>query len=87
MNEQSSVVFGAAVGAIVGAAAGFLFFTERGRAMRAQIEPTLDDVRRDLGHFQKTVEKAGALALDGLRMVDDFTRSRTRAYPASPVSH
>lgn len=87
MNEQSRVIFGAVVGAIVGAAAGYLFFTERGRVLRGRIEPAIDDARREFTRFQKTVDKAGELAADGLRMVNEFTQARAQAYPTKHVSH
>ena len=86
MNEQSQVIFGAVVGAIVGTAAGYLFFTERGRVLRDRIEPAIDDARHELTRFHKAIERAGELATDGLRMVNEFNQSRAQAYPTNPMS-
>jgi gas vesicle protein len=36
------------VGAVIGGVAGYLFFTDRGRSLRRQIEPALDDFSREL---------------------------------------
>ena len=87
MNHQSQVAFGAVVGAIVGAAAGYLFFTEHGRVLRERMEPTIDDMRREFTRFQKTIEKVGELANDGLRVVNEFNQARTQAHPSNPTSH
>src|SRR5437588_429418 len=53
-------------GAVIGGAAGYLFFTDRGRALRRQIEPALDDIvyRRvmDLINGLETRQIAPAMA-------------------------
>lgn len=74
MSEQSKVFVGVAVGALVGATAGYLFLTDRGRAMRDQLEPTLDNARLELTRFQGTILKAAAMAIDGLRLAQEFNR-------------
>ncbi len=86
MSEQSRVVIGAVAGALCGAAAGYLFFTEHGRVMRDRLEPAVDDLRRDFKRFQKTMEKMGDLASDGMRVVEEFRTARTQ-YPAVGTSH
>ena len=55
MSEQSRLMAGAAIGAVVGAAAGYLFFTERGRTLRERMEPAVDDLKREFGRFQNTI--------------------------------
>lgn len=87
MNEQSQVLFGAVFGAVVGAAAAYLFFTERGAVLRDRVEPAIDDVRREFTRFQKTIEKAGELATDGMRVVNEFNQARAQAYPTHSTSH
>ena len=87
MNHQSQVIFGAVVGAVVGAAAGYLFFTEHGRVLRERMEPAIDDMRREFTRFQKTIEKVGDLANDGMRVVNEFNQARAQGYPANPTSH
>jgi gas vesicle protein len=76
----------AACGAILGAAAGYLFYTPGGRSLRERIEPAVDDMRREFVRFQKTIEKVGDLANDGIRMVSEFNQAR-QAYPSSSTSH
>ena len=86
VSEYSRVVFGAALGALCGAAAAYLFFTEEGRGLRERIEPAVDDLRREFTRFQGTIEKVGALATDGIRVMEEFKAARGQ-YPAAPTSH
>jgi gas vesicle protein len=71
----------AVVGALVGAAVGYLFFTERGRAVRNRLEPAMDDLRHEFGRFQRTVEKVGEMASEGLRVVQEFNSRAQSQYP------
>ena len=88
MNEQTRVCAGAMLGALIGAAATYLFFTDRGRELRDRIEPAVDDVRREFTRFQKTIEKFGDLANDGLRVVNEFNIARAESqFPTERMSH
>lgn len=88
MNEGPRVVLGAALGALCGAAVAYLFFTERGRVLRDQIEPAIDELRREFGRFQKTIEKVGDLANDGLRVMEEFRAARGQSpYPNETTPH
>jgi gas vesicle protein len=82
VSEQSRVMTSAVVGALVGAAAGYLFFTERGRMMRDRLEPAMDDLRQEFGRFQRTIEKVGEMASEGMRVVQEFNAARSQSqYP------
>ena len=58
-------------GAVVGGIAGYLFFTDRGCRLRRQIEAALEDFSRELMSFRATVEKAGGVASDGWKMLNE----------------
>ena len=59
------------VGAAVGATAAYLFFTERGRNLRRQIEPALDNLSHELNSFRATVQKASGVANEGWNLLKD----------------
>ena len=59
------------VGAVIGGMAGYLFFTDRGRSMRRQIEPALDDFTRELMSFRTTVQKATGVASEGWKLLNE----------------
>lgn len=79
MSEGSRVVLGATLGALCGTVVAYLFFTERGRELRDRIEPAVDDLRREFARFQKTIEKVGDLANDGMRAMEEFRAARAQA--------
>jgi gas vesicle protein len=58
-------------GAVIGGVAGYLFFTERGRELRRQIEPALDDFARELNSFRMTVEKAAVVTNQGWKLLNE----------------
>jgi gas vesicle protein len=87
VSEQSRIVTGAAVGALIGAAAGYLFFTEGGRGFRDRLEPTIDDLRREFLRFQSTVVKLGEMANEGMRAVNEFQSARGQSFPQNRTSH
>jgi gas vesicle protein len=88
VNEQSRVLASAVVGALVGAAVGYLFFTERGREIRDRLEPGMDGLRQDFGRFQRTLEKVGEMASEGMRVVQEFNNARGNSqYPTGGTSH
>jgi gas vesicle protein len=59
------------VGAVIGGVAGYLFFTERGRSVRRQIEPALEDFSHELMSFRNTVQEAAAVANEGWKLLND----------------
>ena len=88
MNERTAVMAGAFVGALAGAVASYLFFTERGRALREQLEPRVDDLRQEFTKFQRTIEKVGDMANEGMRVVQEFNAARAQAqFPNDRTSH
>ena len=87
MSTQSQITVCAVCGAIVGAAAGYLFFTPAGRELRERIEPAVDDLKRDFQRFQKTFEKVGDLANDSLRVFNEFNNARAQACPSAITPH
>jgi len=88
VNEQSRVTAGAVVGALVGAAAAYLFFTDRGREMRDRIEPLVDDLRHEFTRFQRTFEKVGDMASEGVRIVNEFNAARSESpFRGGTTSH
>jgi gas vesicle protein len=68
-NSRAMVV--TFLGAVIGGAAGYLFFTEHGRNLRRQMEPALDDLSRELLSFRATVQKAAGVANEGWKLLND----------------
>ena len=75
MDERSQVL----VGSIVGG----LYLTERGRRVRDQIEPTLDNFVSEIERVRGTVDKAREAAQEGRQAFEDAMRAAT---PSDSVS-
>jgi gas vesicle protein len=76
------------MGAVLGAAAAYLFFTERGRAFRDRLEPMVDDLRREFSRFEQTAQKLGDMANQGMRMYSEFNAARAQSqFGGSRTSH
>jgi hypothetical protein len=58
-------------GAVIGGVVGYLFFTERGRSVRRQIESALEDFSREIMRFRSTVQKAAEAANEGSKLLID----------------
>jgi gas vesicle protein len=69
--DNSRALAATLVGAVVGGAAGYLFFTDHGRSIRRQIEPALDDFTHELMSFRATVQKATGVASEGWKLLND----------------
>jgi hypothetical protein len=76
MTDNSRVLAVILAGAVVGAAGAYLFFTDRGRGFRRQLEPTLDDLARELGQLRGTVSKAADVANEGRNLLHEVFRGR-----------
>jgi hypothetical protein len=76
-------------GAVIGGVAGFLFFTERGRTARRQIETALEDFLRELIGFRNTVQKAAGVVNEGWNLLNDTFGERGKPptrYPSGQTS-
>ena len=54
MRDDSQVMAVTVAGAVLGAVAGYLFFTPQGRALRRRLEPALTDLVQELDSFRGT---------------------------------
>jgi hypothetical protein len=85
-NDSRAEILATVGGAMVGAMVGYLFFTERGRSLRRQIEPALDDVSRELNHLRGTVQKASGVANEGWKLLNEAL-GESPTPPRYPSTH
>jgi len=85
--NNSRAVAATVVGAVIGGMAGYLFFTDRGRAMRREFEPALDDFARELMSFRATVQKAAGVANEGWKLLNDALGEGAQAPPRYAGAH
>ena len=56
MNDRSMMLLGAIIGAGMGAGVGFVLFTERGRQLRAELQPEIETVMREAVRLGQVVD-------------------------------
>jgi gas vesicle protein len=71
VTEKSEVLAATVIGAVIGGLAGYMFFTERGRTMRRQLEPAIDDLSRELASFRGTLNRAVGVANEGWQVLNE----------------
>jgi hypothetical protein len=77
VDERSKVLVATCLGAVVGGVWGWLYMTEKGRRVRDQIEPKLDDLMHELTRVRGAVEKARSVANEGWRSLSDVAGGST----------
>lgn len=67
MNDRNLMILGGMLGAVVGVGVGFVLFTERGRQLRAELQPELESLVREGMRLSQTMDefKSGAPAAKG----------------------
>ena len=86
MNDKQALA-ATIVGAVIGGFAGYLFFTERGRAIRRQIEPAIDDIARELNSFRGTIHRAAGVANEGWKLLNEVAGEAGQPPARYPTSH
>lgn len=76
MSEQTRICAGASVGALIGAAVAYLFFTDGGRIVRSRLEPIVDELPRKFDKFRRAIETVWVMASDGFRALEEFQNAR-----------
>jgi hypothetical protein len=67
MSERARVALAALTGAGVGAVVGYLYLTDRGRQLREDLEPRLDDVIAEMRRLRSAFQKARLAAEEAWR--------------------
>lgn len=67
MNDRNLMILGGMLGAVVGVGAGFVLFTERGRQLRAELQPEIETMVREAMSLSQMLGelKSGAPAAAG----------------------
>jgi len=83
VTDNSRAIALTIAGAVIGGVAGYILFTERGRELRRQFEPALDNFARELNSFRVTIEKAAGVATEGWKVLNEAMESGSQAsrYP------
>jgi len=87
MSDEWKAITAMLAGAAIGGLAGYLLFTERGRAFRRSMEPALDDLAQELSSFRTTLRKATGAATEGWRLLNGTLAEESRSSPRYATPH
>ena len=87
MIDDAKAIAATLVGAVIGGLAGYLIFTEQGRAFRRSMEPTLDDLAQELSSLRTTLHKAAGAANEGWRLLNESLGEESHSSPRYPSPH
>ena len=79
MTDKARACAASMVGAVIGAAAGYMFFTERGRSLRRQLETALETLAPELSHFSGTINRTAGIASEGWKLLNEALGDNSRA--------
>jgi len=57
MNDRNLMILGGMLGAVVGVGVGYLLFTERGRQLRAELQPEIESIIREAVRLTQVVDE------------------------------
>lgn len=57
MTERDTLIVSGMLGAAAGLAVGYLFFTDEGRQLREDIEPSIESLMREAGKLSAAVDQ------------------------------
>lgn len=84
MDNRVPMLLGALAGAITGAVCGYLYFTEDGRRLRADLGPTIDELSREWTNVRDAAGRARDAAHEGMasiRQMDEAIRADDFGFP------
>lgn len=82
MDDRGRIAMSIGVGALLGGVAGYLLLTERGRDLRVNLEPRLNDLLREVDGLRTTFERTRAAVAQGVATFNQLVSEPTDGKPA-----
>ena len=84
MDDRGRIAIAIGLGALVGGVAGYFLLTERGRQMRDELEPRLNDVLGEVEKLRTTFESTRTAVSEGWRSFNQLMeQQKSSAQPSS----
>jgi hypothetical protein len=79
VDDRGRIGLAIGLGAVIGGAVGYLLFTDRGRELRYNLEPRLQDLLTEIDQLTRTFDRARAAAVEGWQSFSKLAQDETRA--------
>jgi hypothetical protein len=79
VDDRTRVGLCVGLGAVIGGLAGYLFLTERGRDMRVQLEPRLDDLMGEVQRLGSAFDRTRRAVEEGWRSFNQLVSDEGEA--------
>lgn len=67
MDDRGRIALSIGLGALLGGVAGFFVFTDRGRELRDNLAPKLDELMSEVEHLRATFDRARGAVAEGMQ--------------------
>jgi hypothetical protein len=79
VDDRGRIGMAIGLGAVIGGAVGYLLFTDRGREMRYNLEPRLQDLLTEIDQLTRTFDRARSAALEGWQSFSKLMQDEPRS--------
>jgi hypothetical protein len=86
VDDRGRIAMAIGLGALVGGVAGYLLLTERGRQMRDELEPRLNDVLGEIDKLRTTFESTRSAVAEGWRSFNTLMEQQKSTAQSSSQS-
>jgi len=86
-NDNVRIAFSVAVGALLGGVGGYLMFTDRGRSTLRSLQPTIDELQREIAGLAQSLHGATGVALNGWKMFEELLNEAATGNSQPTITH
>jgi gas vesicle protein len=85
VDDRGRIALSIGLGALIGGVAGFFVFTQRGRELREDLAPRLDELLDEVDNLRTTFDRARVAVGDGLRTFNQLVSDEKASGPRRHV--
>jgi gas vesicle protein len=82
VDDRGRIALSIGLGALLGGVAGFLVFTRRGRELREDFAPRLDELLTEVDNLRTTFDRARVAVADGVKSFNSLVSDESASSPA-----
>lgn len=76
MDDRGRIACSIGIGALLGGLAGYLLFTDRGRQLRVELEPRLNELLGEMNDLRSTFERTRSAVSEGWQSFNQLVNEK-----------